>query len=173
MTRTHLLSVSILVFLELALRQVPAGTSARLEYCFNPCFPGTRSSTPTGTRRVAGRWRRFNPCFPGTRSSTYVFVSERGRYVPRVSILVFLELALRQQFFSRKHEPGEGFNPCFPGTRSSTAHCASERGDGGSFNPCFPGTRSSTQRITPIASWVDDVSILVFLELALRPCKAR
>ncbi len=58
---------------------------------FNPCFSGTRARTLHGPRGVQMKWS-FNPCFSGTRARTF-FVVIRPESNPRVSILVFLELA--------------------------------------------------------------------------------
>ena len=135
----------------------------------------------------------FNPCFPGTRSSTPWDGISHGTH-RTVSILVFLELALRPNFWAvvsagvlefqslfswnSLFDPiGAGiprlampcFNPCFPGTRSSTLSGSSTSISLFGFNPCFPGTRSSTIRLATRIGSGDSVSILVFLELALRP----
>ena len=159
---------------------------------FNPCFPGTRSSTALYGAGISAI-ECFNPCFPGTRSSTLRFIP-RESSVHWVSILVFLELALRPRSTQSPPPSSPRFNPCFPGTRSSTIAILMFADQINCFNPCFPGTRSSTRRQSPpsvlkpqfqsLFSWNSlfdstgsavqtgstyDVSILVFLELALRP----
>ena len=231
--------VSILVFLELALRLPDETFYIGLDASFNPCFPGTRSSTLKVSRSSSRRGvsilvflelalrptihdlgllylRGFNPCFPGTRSSTMWVIAPPSVYFQfqslfswnslfdtrkstalssplRVSILVFLELALRPCEIHINEAFVESFNPCFPGTRSSTLHSTPGAfSDRLSFNPCFPGTRSSTCAVGILLSAScsfnpcfpgtrsstlppplhpgsgRDVSILVFLELALR-----
>jgi len=138
--------VSILVFLELALRLEDALGEYVRETGFNPCFPGTRSST-VSLQDLGGRHFEFQSLF----SWNSLFDSGlRPRISPlsRVSILVFLELALRlgrpMRYWNMRRKR---------------------------FNPCFPGTRSSTLRSFSMSLMIGSrVSILVFLELALRPC---
>ena len=160
--------VSILVFLELALRlrgmEYPTALIALFQSLFswNSLFD-----------QIFGPWfplesLSFNPCFPGTRSSTPLERESRVSPCP-VSILVFLELALRHHAYDFLHSCIRSFNPCFPGTRSSTPGTQYHKIPvWGSFNPCFPGTRSSTQSPSTLQFFMKGVSILVFLELALR-----
>ena len=87
-------SVSILVFVELALGHSPFPGCFPLRSCFNPCFRGTRSRTTDNSRSDIAI-TCFNPCFRGTRSRTLCF---------QTRVILF-----------------SGFNPCFRGTRSRTS----------------------------------------------------
>ena len=61
--------VSILVFLEALLQHPSAEVRLNPLSSFNPCFPG--SSTSTGHCNSKNRlWHCFNPCFPGSSTST-------------------------------------------------------------------------------------------------------
>ena len=136
---------------------------------FNPCFPGTRSSTPSKTVAIPFV-HSFNPCFPGTRSSTpysYIVWNDLVEFQSLFSWNSLFDIIFT--FFPRAHTIS--FNPCFPGTRSSTLKGISRSSPAGvsilvflelalrlrlsflhvissiCFNPCFPGTRSSTFRL--------------------------
>ena len=84
-------TVSILVFVELALgRSAPSIRSIGTRR-FNPCFRGTCPRTSNGDKVVSLKYC-FNPCFRGTCPRT-----RQGRAANPpggVSILVFVELAL-------------------------------------------------------------------------------
>ena len=134
--------------------------------CFNPCFRGTCSWCISGltSPEVA---IRFNPCFRGTCSWCFVilcfllrvvmfqslfswnlllmfeFLGGSSYSLLRVSILVFVELALDAAELFCPRVYSLCFNPCFRGTCSW----------------CFLGV-----------AWdghIPCVSILVFVELAL------
>ncbi len=105
----------------------------------------------------------FNPCFSGTRART------TGRDPPggplQVSILVFLELAPGPYRHELAVYDSASFNPCFSGTRARTYRWPKNANSILCFNPCFSGTRARTRWCGKEAE-DDDVSILVFLELA-------
>ena len=88
-------SVSILVFLELALGLLELLPKLEGSICFNPCFLGTR---------------------PRTHGERVLQPAEVG-----VSILVFLELALGLSWLVAFMAKYLRFNPCFLGTRPRTA----------------------------------------------------
>jgi len=135
--------VSILVFLELALRLEYVISSLCKELKFQSLFSWNSLFDTT--------------VFPGSPTS-----------IP-VSILVFLELALRlcyEHLFVRCamwFQSLFSWNSLFDRRDRSRRSCF-----GRSFNPCFPGTRSSTQSQGEWKHSIQEVSILVFLELALR-----
>jgi len=109
----------------------------------------------------------FNPCFPGTRSSTL------GILVQRAVSLKFQSLFSWNSLFDAivcsVSRSGQRFQSLFSwnslfDVRRSEVEIMKVR----SFNPCFPGTRSSTCLLSVTAAIWCIVSILVFLELALR-----
>ena len=159
------LGVSILVFLELALGSEIKLLPTRLLQCFNPCFLGTCP-------------RISHLCRPPSGWVT-------------VSILVFLELALGWEA-DYSQVPQVVFQSLFSwNLPSDAAYFIGTEGSTPRFNPCFLGTcpRISSRRRTPrqlfgfqsLFSWnlpsdslsnggcrtESTVSILVFLELAL------
>jgi len=85
-----------------------------------------------------------------------------------VSILVFLDQALKADFYSKYKRHGTGFNPCFPGSSAERRTSPRRLWWRYGFNPCFPG--SSAESVKPLheESAVIDVSILVFLDQALK-----
>ncbi|SAI87564.1 hypothetical protein MBBA_0686 [Methanoculleus bourgensis] len=62
-----------------------------------------------------------------------------------------------------------GFNPCFRGCSSETMHGASADAVMERFNPCFRGCSSETPGPGPSGRFSDLVSILVFVDVPLRP----
>ncbi len=157
---------------------------------FNPCFLGT---CPQSVSRYldATHTACFNPCFLGTcpqsRGSCIFLFSEvefqslfswnlpsepKEQPLPGqtilVSILVFLELALRAASRSGAGLWQKSFNPCFLGTcpQSTVLVRACRRPPG--FNPCFLGTCPQSLSRSQYTFPACTVSILVFLELALR-----
>ena len=136
--------VSILVFLDVALRRLMSYRLVKTMQCFNPCFLGCCSETRTSPAGSTPGIRGFNPCFLGCCSETSILFN------------------LLTQFI-------KGFNPCFLGCCSETVRASSEMsGAGTSFNPCFLGCCSETQRDHADEHHDRDVSILVFLDVALR-----
>ena len=113
---TNFSIVSILVFVELALDGQKILITTFWNSSFNPCFRGTCSWWAEWYYDGPGLIC-FNPCFRGTCSwCPQTFRTECGG--ARVSILVFVELALDVWL----HHPSTclawGFNPCFRGTCS-------------------------------------------------------
>ena len=82
---------------------------------------------------------RFNPCFLGTCPWT-VELRTRKNNCRKVSILVFLELALGPRLSSMTSPHRMSFNPCFLGTCPWTYNTLAVPGARKSFNPCFLGT---------------------------------
>jgi len=117
-TRWKTKTVSILVFLE-ALLQLGIGSFvARTSWSFNPCFPGSSTSTLEHCC-LSSLFFCFNPCFPGSSTSTFWYPFRYwGLYC--VSILVFLEALLQRKSHPSSPMPGLCFNPCFPGSSTST-----------------------------------------------------
>ena len=85
--------VSILVFLELALRRLRALRHDQIFCSFNPCFPGTRSSTLFDRRALLPESVSILVFLE--LALRHVRAHRRPRRADDVSILVFLELALR------------------------------------------------------------------------------
>jgi len=85
----------------------------------------------------------FNPCFPGSSAESRI-VSDCGRVARAVSILVFLDQALKASISAMSRSTWSCFNPCFPGSSAES------------------GKRLQA---TPLAK---AVSILVFLDQALK-----
>ncbi len=133
----------------------------------------------------------FNPCFLGSCSPRRGPKTRMG-LVGFVSILVFLDLALRDVHAEHKngamisfnpcflgscsprswspyptHQYSLSFNPCFLGSCSPSVIWSKLGVIWCCFNPCFLGSCSPSRRgpKTPHGDWV---SILVFLDLALR-----
>ena len=113
-------SVSILVFVELALEPWGRMGMRRSAFCFNPCFCGTGARTPPTSIAVSQSSTGFNPCFCGTGART----TGTGP-IARSSI---------------------GFNPCFCGTGARTGSWRLRGETLESFNPCFCGTGARTVR---------------------------
>jgi len=133
--------VSILVFLELALGPWTSRVISILRLRFNPCFLGTRPRTKVFGSRSAS-YLEFQSLFSWNSPSDSM---EGNRYYPRprVSILVFLELALGLEAGKSSTLTLSWFQSLF------------------SWNS--PSDRSDQQQGDQNCS----VSILVFLELAL------
>ena len=133
--------VSILVFLDQALKAAKAGESEAIQSGFNPCFPGSSAERPVPVKLTFAD-KCFNPCFPGSSAER----EPSGLWTPPaqpVSILVFLDQALKVQQCER---------------RQTSLGC---------FNPCFPG--SSAESLTHLSGlMMEVVSILVFLDQALK-----
>ena len=115
------------------------------------------------TARIKG----FNPCFRGT-CSWWEVLRRWVLFRQSVSILVFVELALDGLATEATLADLLGFNPCFRGTCSWCWSWTIPSLSGSSFNPCFRGT-CSWWWMAPLRrkSREDEVSILVFVELAL------
>ncbi len=106
---------------------------------FNPCFLGT-CPRMEGHRRYGGHLTSFNPCFLGT-CPRMVHAVLIGMTTVRVSILVFLELALGSSLSPDLIANTASFNPCFLGTCPRILVCLfSSTSRRPSFNPCFLGT---------------------------------
>ncbi len=157
--------VSILVFLDLALREHEMYCIATGFSSFNPCFLGS--------------------CSPSSRGLC-------GSYHGWVSILVFLDLALRARQSSMIRRRIARFNPCFLGSCSPRASLVASSSSVSTFQSLFSWILLSESlrdigspvRITfqSLFSWIllsesdiflrrirnFSVSILVFLDLALR-----
>jgi len=176
--------------LELALgchRRADRNSTSR---CFNPCFLGT---CPRMQRRQDERRPTLAVSilvFLELALGYHISRSSSGGRM--VSILVFLELALGFNPGDILSTPSGGFNPCFLGTCPRIFRSSLKTASSGSFNPCFLGTcprmrrccaylvayrksfnpcflgtcpRMTSRRTGGNKSW--EVSILVFLELAL------
>jgi len=86
----------------------------------------------------------FNPCFRGT-CSWWICPYHNMVDGSRVSILVFVELALDVYIVNRIADEDPSFNPCFRGTCSwwtTIPHISQVAEYRASFNPCFRGTCS-------------------------------
>jgi len=95
--------------------------------------------------------KSFNPCFPG--SSAERKISRPLGTGGEVSILVFLDQALKASTILRFLSRIPGFNPCFPGSSAESLKKGLVNPRMICFNPCFPG--SSAERIGLQTSWND------------------
>ena|GEM_PF-1018554 len=159
--------VSILVFLELALGRRTPGCLANSTSCFNPCFLGTCPRT-----RNPG-WHHllkccFNPCFLGTCPRTYDSVA-KCRISDRVSILVFLELALGLIDMLLCYPCSAKFQSLFSWNLPSDSFEEVNSFYKFRFQSLFSWNLPSDQPLSSILMLLLWVSILVFLELALGP----
>jgi len=69
-----------------------------------------------------------------------------GPQLNNVSILVFLDQALKDEIVPVTESALLSFNPCFPGSSAESAKpCAVIRAKRG-FNPCFPGSSAESDR---------------------------
>ena len=109
--------VSILVFLDGALKDITTKSGIHFSGSFNPCFSGWRSERDS-IRLIDHYLKCFNPCFSGWRS-------ERQRN----------QLKLKRS---------KCFNPCFSGWRSESVTPCLLAKHRNSFNPCFSGWRSES-----------------------------
>ena len=137
---TIIATVSILVFMEVALDQ-----RIIVSYCdsiirFNPCFHGSSSRSPSAIS-FAQQDTCFNPCFHGS-SSRSPTARHHRHAESRVSILVFMEVALDHLATTLGIVPGIGFNPCFHGSSSRSLATTLGIVPGIGFNPCFHGSSS-------------------------------
>ena len=159
-------SVSILVFVELALDASENITDGAGGAGFNPCFRGTCSWwLPPWS------WLSY---VKSVSILVFVELALDGWLVwqraprDRVSILVFVELALDDDFAgSIICPPFPSFNPCFRGTCSWWKPTEPLVWGVSGFNPCFRGTCSWCFLILLDKIYLRYVSILVFVELAL------
>ena len=129
----------------------PSRSVSSVETSFNPCCPGSASST--GRRQTAQRVREcFNPCCPGSASST-LWTGPEDIRPSSVSILVVLDRP-PQRCGIRPIAGGRmSFNPCCPGSASSTGRRPQRSGEILCFNPCCPGSASSTMSVRRL--WID------------------
>jgi len=142
-------TVSILVFVELALDQKIEAVIPKNSVGFNPCFRGTcsRSCKAIRQRIAMGGFQSlfswnllsiiktveqiddeaicFNPCFRGTCSRSALAVYQVFNLI--VSILVFVELALDQELEEIAKDVKSSFNPCFRGTCSRSVESSCPR----------------------------------------------
>jgi len=65
------LNVSILVFLDQALKDLSRSFQHYGTLCFNPCFPGSSAESAQDTPTVLSLWFCFNPCFPGSSAERF------------------------------------------------------------------------------------------------------
>ena len=132
---------------------------------FNPCFCGTRSRT-VNSGSVKTIFSVFQSLFLWNSLSDYI------NYSVEIVTMMFQSLFLWNSLSDTAVVdsimcPSPGFNPCFCGTRSRTTRATGGRVDHRGFNPCFCGTRSRTLIAATLDGYTADVSILVFVELAL------
>ena len=157
---------------------------------FNPCFLGTCPRTCLADIRIRSKHQGFNPCFLGTcpRTQRSCFLACRyvwfqslfswnlpsdghangyDRFLDRVSILVFLELALGPISWNSALSASVCFNPCFLGTcpRTLTSMKTSSSGLSVSILVFLELALGLDEISAYVEGW--EVSILVFLELAL------
>ena len=113
---------------------------------FNPCCPGSASSTYSRAL-AATSVRRFNPCCPGSASSTFVCPSPGPSRLMFQSLLSWIGLLNLYPCRGPTTSPAR-FNPCCPGSASSTFPSPRlARANWCSFNPCCPGSASSTAKV--------------------------
>ncbi len=108
----------------------------------------------------------FNPCFLGTCPRSPMR-GQRLTLKSRVSILVFLELALEVYPWGPLQGTPSSFNPCFLGTCPRSAASGEYRYGLYVFQSLFSWNLPSKFNIVDVNEKVILVSILVFLELAL------
>ena len=110
--------VSILVLVDVALKGSCSPIKNVKNKSFNPCFRGCRSEREEKYTRQRHP-HCFNPCFRGCRSERE-FWGCNERPCCAVSILVFVDVALKA--FTQRRRPAENgsFNPCFRGCRSES-----------------------------------------------------
>jgi len=107
--------VSILVFLDQALKATELTGGGSYAASFNPCFPGSSAESLDAFAGIGILSKGFNPCFPG--SSAESGAGEGWDYISSsVSILVFLDQALKVDAEKMSAELTASFNPCFPGS---------------------------------------------------------
>ncbi len=185
--------VSILVFLDGALKDHILIPYILPYNGFNPCFSGWRSES-VGICVTYTLENSFNPCFSGWRSESSPHSGESSIFLvsilvfldgalkadknhstyssKSVSILVFLDGALKACMPFSSFPLFFSFNPCFSGWRSeSCVICGVLVTTNASFNPCFSGWRSES-RLQPSGPGLSLVSILVFLDGALKGTSA-
>ncbi len=184
-------SVSILVFLDLALRG-SAHALKLLHILFQSLFSWILLSEDHDTLFDIVHRKSFNPCFLGSCSPrmaaerldaslrefqslfSWILLSEHevcGSILSwqSVSILVFLDLALRAHFSYRPDQEGKSFNPCFLGSCSPSTGSWDFSLLPPKFQSLFSWILLSECGNPPTNLWgALAVSILVFLDLALR-----
>ena len=136
------MGVSILVFLEALLQPQNISRFFVIPFCFNPCFPGSSTST-RNCKRKNHNTKKFQSLFSW---KLYFNLCDQGRWPDGldVSILVFLEALLQPRREPKAKTLSLGFNPCFPGSSTSTTTSPKIEAPGVCFNPCFPGSSTST-----------------------------
>jgi len=149
---------------------IVTGTGDFLGMCFNPCFRGCRSGTLPGHRPRRGR--------EGVSILVFVDVAlERLPPLPpmlhfHVSILVFVDVALELCCYEEEESYDE-FQSLFSWMSLWNRRGYPSGSCGTSFNPCFRGCRSGTKKAVPYRCRFENVSILVFVDVALEPAPAR
>ena len=92
---------------------------------------------------------------------------ERREEGHKVSILVFVEVALGRPETGMVLSSGMGFNPCFRGSRPRTLQQGIQAFGLFKFQSLFSWKSPSDRSLLCDCKWGDDVSILVFVEVAL------
>ena len=95
----------------------------------------------------------FNPCFIGSISEALSCPALHAK-PKRVSILVLLEVSLRQLYTRYTEFHNFCFNPCFIGSISEAIYRGCWYGVETSFNPCFIGSISEALLSAPVSAQV-------------------
>ncbi len=165
-----MMAVSILVILDVALKRDRYRPDARnRRRGFNPCYPGCCSQTDTQMFRTYLKLSGFNPCYPGCCSQTQKNRSDLREW-KIVSILVILDVALKLCVGLICQRRIYRFQSLLSWMLLSNGDSwpAPRHYDLG-FNPCYPGCCSQTVRAGVGGSRCGLVSILVILDVALKP----
>ena len=154
--------------MEVPLQRIINLERRNLNWCFNPCFNGSSSSTA---------FRDIDSWFKESVSILVLMEVPlqlcRNVRLPLllllVSILVLMEVPLQHPSLFRVEWLLFSFNPCFNGSSSSTLfYCAQAIVWVCRFNPCFNGSSSSTFILSILTSKKSRVSILVLMEVPLQ-----
>jgi len=109
----------------------------------------------------------FNPCFRGSRPRTAMQSQLIYSCTPNVSILVFVEVALGRDVFGQVAARCMSFNPCFRGSRPRTVDLSDPENIAAAFQSLFSWKSPSDHKGSWPLSNGRQVSILVFVEVAL------
>ena len=135
--------VSILVFLDQALKVTSLPSPNSLVNCFNPCFPGSSAERVSTSRRVL-IVHVFQSLFSWIKRWKWLLPSALHHRI-LVSILVFLDQALKVSDKAGEQWSHPKFQSLFSWIkRWKLTACRPNPSGLACFNPCFPGSSAES-----------------------------
>ncbi len=138
------LEVSILVFLDLALRGGILPSTVAQQLSFNPCFLGSCSPS-SGYEKVTSQPGRFNPCFLGSCSPSFTSFDDLGIRLSSFNPCFLGSCSPSHRALWWLRRPLQ-FQSLFSWILLSELQFAMPTREHLSFNPCFLGSCSPSHR---------------------------